>query len=155
MKLKYVFAVALGGLFVASAAHSQQLIYQPVNPSFGGYAANTTHLFASANAQKTATAGKNGRSGYGGGTNVDGSQDGLADLFVRQLQNRLIYSLADQVSQAIFGEDPKDSGTVSFGDQKVTFVRGDGSIQLQIIDESTGAITDIVVPVLQTDTTIQ
>lgn len=154
MRHRYALGLMLGCALSVGSAHSQQLIYQPVNPSFGGYAANTTHLFTSANAQKTATIGGNGGSGSGSGSGGDGSGDSLAELFVRQLQNRLIYSLADQVSQAIFGEDPKDSGTVSFGDQQVTFVRGSDSIQLQIIDESTGAITDIVVPVLQTDTPI-
>ncbi|WP_093187076.1 curli assembly protein CsgF [Pseudovibrio sp. Tun.PSC04-5.I4] len=154
MRLKFALGLTLGCALSVGSAYSQQLVYQPVNPSFGGYANNTTHLFATANAQKTATISGNKGYGTGSGDGTDGSGNSLADLFVRQLQNRLIYSLADQVSKAIFGEDPKDSGTVSFGDQKVTFVRGDGSIQLQIIDESTGAVTDITVPILQTATPI-
>ncbi|GHB31013.1 curli production assembly protein CsgF [Pseudovibrio japonicus] len=155
MRLNSALGLMLGCVLSVGSSHAQQLVYQPINPSFGGYSSNTTHLFATANAQKTATARDiNSGGGYGSGSGADGDGTSLADLFVRQLQNRLIYALADQVSQAIFGEDPKDSGTVSFGDQKVSFVRGTDSIQLQIIDESTGAITDITVPVLQADTPI-
>ncbi len=154
MRLNSALGLMLGCVLSVGSSHAQQLVYQPINPSFGGYSANTTHLFATANAQKTATARDVNSGGYGYDSGDDGSGTSLADLFVRQLQNRLIYALADQVSQAIFGEDPKDSGTVSFGDQKVSFVRGTDSIQLQIIDESTGAITDITVPVLQADTPI-
>ncbi|KZL14768.1 curli assembly protein CsgF [Pseudovibrio sp. Ad37] len=154
MRLNSALGLMLGCVLSVGSSHAQQLVYQPTNPSFGGYAANTTHLFATANAQKTATVGGSNKYGSGSGSGADGSGSSLADLFVRQLQNRLIYALADQVSQAIFGDDPKDSGTVSFGDQKVSFVRGTDSIQLQIIDESTGAITDITVPVLQDSTPI-
>ncbi len=157
MRHRFALGLMLGCALSAGSAYAQQLIYQPVNPSFGGYSSNTSHLFATANAQKTATIRNKGSNGSGGGADIDGSQDGLADLFVRQLQNRLIYSLADQVASAIFpkeGETAPPTGTVSFGDQKVSFVRGTTSIQLQIIDESTGAITDITVPVLQTDTPI-
>lgn len=158
MRLHSALGLMLGCVLSVGSSHAQQLVYQPINPSFGGYAANTTHLFATANAQKTATARDvNSGGGYGSDSGVDGSGSSLADLFVRQLQNRLIYALADQVSNAIFpdldnedpGYEPPSTGTVNFGDQQVTFIRGDGVINLQIIDNSTGAVTDISVPVLQ------
>lgn len=102
MRLNSALGLMLGCVLSVGSSHAQQLVYQPINPSFGGYSANTTHLFATANAQKTATARDVNSGGYGYDSGDDGSGTSLADLFVRQLQNRLIYALADQVSQAIF-----------------------------------------------------
>jgi hypothetical protein len=75
------------------------------------------------------------------------------DQFLRQLQSRLLSSLAGEVNDAIFGENPRDSGTITFGDQIITFVRGLDSVQLTITDTSTGAITEIDIPLLDQSTT--
>ena len=137
-----VFA-ALGA--VASAA--APLVYSPVNPSFGGNPLNSSHLLGTASAQRTATAGEQQSGGVGGGGGLGqtpGSTD--ADLFVRQLQGRLLSALASQVTEAIFGEDPQDNGTVRFGDTTVTFERTLDSIRLTIVDGN--GVTEIVVPQL-------
>src|SRR5690606_38392261 len=100
------------------------LIYTPINPSFGGNPLNSSHLLGMASAQRTATASDaktNGLGGSGDLGSTPGSTD--ADLFVRQLQGRLLSALAGQVTDAIFGVNPKDRGTVQFGDTTVTFER--------------------------------
>jgi curli production assembly/transport component CsgF len=56
--------------------------------------------------------------------------------------------LASQVTDAIFGPNPQDSGTVQFGEQTITFVRGLESIVLTIFDDRTGESTQIQVPTL-------
>lgn len=122
------------------------LVYTPINPSFGGNPLNSAHLMGLASAQRTATASDaddgNGGGGDPGGT--PGSSD--ADLFVRQLQGRLLSALASQVTEAIFGENPQNSGTVQFGDTTVTFNRTLDSIELTIVDPT--GTTVIVVPQL-------
>ena len=131
-------SVALAG---AGGSAAQDMVYTPVNPSFGGNALNSSHLMGLANAQRTATGGKPAGSDP---NNPSGSSD--ADLFVRQLQSRLLSALAAQVTQAIFGDDPQESGTVTFGDTTVTFERTGDSIRLVITDPT--GVTEIVVPVL-------
>ncbi len=69
---------------------------------------------------------------------------------MRQLQGRLLSALASQVTEAIFGTNPQESGTVRFGDTTVTFERSIDSIRL-IITDPTG-VTEIVVPQLVTST---
>ena len=129
------------GLLVGStsAAFSSELTYQPVNPSFGGNPFNSSHLLGIANAQNKHTGGSSGRSRSG----VSNS-----DLFVRQLQSRLLSSLATQVTDAIFGENPQDSGTIVFGEQTITFERGIDAVRLTVFDASTGATTEIEIPSL-------
>jgi len=128
---------------------AQDLTYTPINPSFGGNPLNSSHLLSIANAQRTATAfdADDGQDTIFGDTGEDtGPSD--ADLFVRQLQGRLLSALASQVTEAIFGDSPSESGTVTFGSTTVTFARDLGEIRLTIVDSLDGTVTEIVVPQL-------
>lgn len=149
MKTLSVLAATLLGL-TAYPAVAGSLVYTPVNPSFGGNPLNSSHLMGLASAQRTATAfdaGLDDDKGSGGGGDTPGNTD--ADLFVRQLQGRLLSALASQVTEAIFGENPQNSGTVRFGDTTVTFDRTLDSIRLVIEDPN--GMTEIVVPQLITN----
>lgn len=135
---------------MSGTAFSAPLIYTPVNPSFGGNPLNSAHLMGTASAQRTATAHDADVGGPGSGDGLGstpGSTD--ADLFVRQLQGRLLSALASQVTDSIFGANPADNGTVQFGDTTVTFERTLDSIRL-VITDPTGT-TEIVVPQLVTN----
>jgi len=123
------------------AAEASELRFEFVNPSFGGNPFNSSHLLAIANATNNTT---NPAAQAGGLTD--------AELFVRQLQSRLLSGLAAQVTEAIFGENPQEAGRIQFGDQEIEFQRGLETITLTIRDLVTGSVTEIVVPVLQTDT---
>lgn len=150
--MKYMMATVAGLCILSSAAIAGDLVYTPVNPSFGGNPLNSSHLLATANAQRDATASDAdidnmlGGGGLGGG-GADGGNDD-ADLFVRQLQGRLLSALAGQVTDAIFGDNPQDNGTVVFGDTTVTFERLNGAIRLEIVDLLDGSQTVIEVPQL-------
>ena len=74
---------------------------------------------------------------------ASGSQ---ADIFARQLQSRLLSALSSQIVDAIFGENPQQSGTIKFGGQTITFVRGLTEVTLTITDDGTGEVTTIVIP---------
>ena len=47
---------------------------------------------------------------------------------------------------AIFGDNPQERGTISFGGQTISFVRGLTEITLTITDNATGEVTTIVIP---------
>ncbi len=123
----------------ASAASAQDIVYEPVNPNFGGNPFNSAHLLATAEAQNDYDP-------------PSGAPDGLgsseADLFVRQLQSRLLSGLASQVTDAIFGDNPQEQGTITFGDQTIEFVRNLDNVTLTIFDSSTGETTTVVIPQL-------
>ena len=125
------------------------LVYAPINPSFGGSPLNSAHLLGTANAQRSATARD-----FEDPLDIEDDPDTAAagrtdvDLFVRQLQSRLFSSLAAQVNDAIFGDDPQDQGTVTFGSTTVEFARTTEEIRLVITDALDGTVTEVTVPQL-------
>lgn len=143
-----VLAAALAG--PPHVLFAQDLVYTPVNPSFGGSPLNSSHLMGLASAQRTATAEEAKEDTAGGGAGGDDT-DTDVDLFIRQLQGRLLSALASQVTEAIFGENPQDNGTIIFGDTTVTFERTVDSIVLTITDP-TGTTVIEVPQLLTTDT---
>ncbi|MCC1494655.1 curli assembly protein CsgG [Cognatishimia sp. F0-27] len=138
----------------AGTAIAGELTYQPRNPSFGGNPGNGGFLLSIANAQRNATARDFDDSSGSGRGSVDTGEsetDARAELFVRQLESRLLSALASEVTEAIFGTDPQDSGRVEFGDTTITFERTTDSITLNIVDVIAGTTTTITVPQLVTN----
>jgi curli production assembly/transport component CsgF len=134
---------------MVTAASARDLVYTPINPSFGGNPLNTTHLFAEANAQTEATAPTPQTAPLNsGGLGTTNTAQQNFDLFVSQLQGRLLSALATQVTDAIFGPNPQNNGTITFGDQRISFSRSLSSIDLTLTDLSTGQTTNISVPQL-------
>lgn len=119
---------------LATPAVAQDITYQPIDPSFGGNPFNSAHLLGIANAQNDY---KDPRA------TTNSSQ---ADIFARQLQSRLLSALSSQIVNAIFGENPQESGTISFGGQTIDFVRSLTEVTLTITDDDTGEVTTIVIP---------
>ena len=131
-------AVWLGAVAIMAplgqSAVAQDIVYQPVNPSFGGNPFNSNHLLGVANAQNDFT------------NPATSSSSSQADIFARQLQSRLLSALSSQIVTAIFGDNPQESGTISFGGQTVRFIRSLTEVTITIINDDTGEETVIVVP---------
>lgn len=140
-------AIALG---LAVPATAQDLVYRPINPSFGGNPGNSAHLLGIASAQRSATA-RDAEDDARRRADDPVSPDRTdADLFVRQLEGRLFSALAGRVTEAIFSDTPEDSGRVTFGTTTVEFSRTTESIRLLITDTLDGSVTEIEVPQLVT-----
>lgn len=129
--------IGMMAVFVAvplASVAAQELVYTPVNPSFGGNPFNSAHLLGIANAQNGFEAPD------------DGMATTQADIFLRQLESRLLAGLASDVTDAIFGDNPQESGTISFGGQTISFLRGLDSVTITIFDADTGTTTEIILP---------
>jgi len=129
-------AILLGcaGVAFTPSAFAQDIVYQPIDPSFGGNPFNSSHLLGIANAQNDYRDPASRQS------------NSQADIFARQLQSRLLSALSSQIVDAIFGENPQESGTISFGGQTINFVRSLTEVTLTITDDQTGEVTEIVIP---------
>lgn len=148
-----LLCVALAAsLAAATGAVAGDLVYTPINPTFGGNPLNSSHLLSIASAQRTATASDAPVTSTGstGGSTGGSSSTSNVDLFISQLQGRLLSALASQVTDAIFGPNPQDHGNITFGDTTVVFDRSSSAITLTITDKVTGQITVISVPQLVT-----
>lgn len=129
----WVFGTGL--LLAGTGAMAQDLVYEPINPSFGGNPFNSAHLLGIANAQNDFRDPRSTASG-----------SSQADIFARQLQSRLLSALSSQIVEAIFGENPQQSGTISFGGQTIDFFRSLTEVTLNITNDETGEVTTIVIP---------
>ncbi|NIJ22871.1 curli production assembly/transport component CsgF [Sphingomonas japonica] len=127
----------VGTLSVPAPSLASDIVYTPINPSFGGNPFNSAHLLGIASAQ----------SKYKDPTAISSADPG--SQFLRTLQSRLLSSLATQINEIIFGENAQDSGLIQFGDQEISFVRGIDSVTLTITNNADGTVTEIVVPLLQ------
>jgi curli production assembly/transport component CsgF len=123
-------------LFTFDMPASADMVYKPVNPSFGGDSFNSSHLQGLASTQNQFT--KTSKS----------STQTTSERFLSMLQTRLYSSLASQVAEAIFGDNAQPSGTIVFDDQQIAFVNTGTEIQLTVTDFTTGQVTNITVPVL-------
>ena len=133
-------AAALAAALAAQTpAAAQDLRYVPINPAFGGSPFNGATLLNEANAQNKHADPAAKQTDLARSTGAE---------FVRQLESRLYSSLANQVAEAIFGPNATPSGTITFGDQTVTYSHGLDSVTLTIIDASTGTTTKIEIPTL-------
>jgi curli production assembly/transport component CsgF len=118
----------------ASPLAAQDVVYRPISPTFGGNPFNSGHVLGVANANNDTRDPR---------ASTSNSQ---ADIFARQLQSRLLSALSSQIVDAIFGDNPQESGTISFGGQTIEFFRTLEEVTLIIRDDTTGEETRIVVP---------
>lgn len=132
-----VVTCSLSTLLIATSAAASDIVYTPINPSFGGNPFNSSHLLGIAAAQ-------NKYKDPSATTSTD-----PAAQFLRTLQSRLLSTLASQITDVIFGEGAQESGLIKFGDQEISFVRGIDSVTLTITNLADGSVTEIVVPLLQ------
>ena len=124
-----------------NAAMATELVYTPVNPSFGGHPLNGAWLLNQAQAQNKHTG--EGTSRY--------TTDPLED-FENSMTRRVLSMLATKIVNTAFGEYDEDlgSGTFEFGDYTIDIEAIDGeSINVTIIDTIGGGITTIQVPYYQ------
>ena len=138
--MRFIY-LGLGVLMAAAstAASAQQLVYTPINPSFGGNPFNSAHLLGIANAQNNFK-----------DPNAPKSNDPSA-IFAQQLQSRLLSALSNNIVNAIFGPNAQNNGTVDFGGQTITWTRELDQVIVTITNDATGDVTTINVP---TDTAL-
>lgn len=143
MKTKILVAGALIALS-AGAATAGNLTYQPVNPAFGGSPLNGSWLQSEATAQNIPLAAQQRRQQLQNSQTNSSANLTPGQIFAQQLQSQLYSSLANQITQSIYGENAKPSGTFSFQGTTVNFVRIGTDVKVTINDGQT--ITQVVVP---------
>ena len=83
-------------LLVSAPVAAQDLVHEPISPTFGGNPFNSQHVLGVANANNDF---RDPRAA---------SSNSQADIFARQLQSRLLSALSSQIVDAIFGDNPQD-----------------------------------------------
>lgn len=130
----------LSAVLCGTSIHAQELVYTPLNPSFGGNSFNSSHLLSIAEIDRPDPPQEAGADPFDQGLSQ-------ADLFVRQLESRILSRLSADITDAIFGPEAEPSGEFSFDDTTIGFnTLLDGTVVIAIEDTTTGGLTTIEVP---------
>jgi curli production assembly/transport component CsgF len=130
--------VLITGYGFVGSAQAGTLVYTPTNPTFGGNPLNGSSLFNNAQVQNQFTQSAAGSGGPGSAPLTPGQ------IFAQQLTSQLYSSLANKITQAIFGENAQTSGTFTFEGTTITYQQVGGNINISINDGTT--ITNVSVP---------
>ena len=126
-------------VFVGPACASiaaSELVYTPINPTFGGNPLNATQLLGVASAQKPNQPT----------TSTASTQQSASQQFLQMLQSQLYASLASSVANAITGQNAQATGTIKLNNTQLTWNTVGGQTNITMTDYTTGQITQISVP---------
>lgn len=132
------FRPSLALLLLAVPACASDLLYVPVNPSFGGYPGNGPNLLAAASATN-----KHGDSSLGRSA-LDQSPLGQ---FNQTLERMVLGQLASAATSRLIGADGKLlPGTFTTANFTITVIDlGNGMLRITTTDKATGASTSFEV----------
>lgn len=127
--------ILIAGCFFS--ANSQDLIYRPTNPAFGGNPYNYQWLLNSAEIQNRFEDSEPA-SGRAEQTELERFTSSLNSQLLGQVTRRLF---TDQ-----FGENGLEQGTYSFGSLAVDIYPSNEGLVVNILDTETGEQTQVIIP---------
>ncbi|MAN58494.1 MAG: curli assembly protein CsgF [Flavobacteriaceae bacterium] len=122
-------------LFTGMHMQGQQLVYEPVNPAFGGDSFNYQWLLNAANAQNT----------FEDPSLVEEEKSDL-DIFTEALNQQLLSQVSRRLLDDQLGEDILEPGTSTFGSLELEVFESSDGLVINILDTTTGDQTQIIVP---------
>lgn len=135
MKNLTVVMIFFAGTFLAK---SQQLVYKPINPAFGGDTFNYQWLLSSANAQNQ----------FDEKSNIDNLLSGLnsLDSFTQSLNRQILSQLSSKLFQEQFGDGALKPGNYIFGSLYLQVTSTAQGLLINILDTGSGDQSEIVIP---------
>lgn len=135
MKNLTVVMIFFAGIFLAK---SQQLVYKPISPAFGGDTFNYQWLLSSANAQNQ----------FDEKSNTNNLLSGLnsLDSFAQSLNRQILSQLSSKLFQEQFGDGALKPGNYIFGSLYLQVTSTAQGLLINILDTNTGDQSEIVIP---------
>lgn len=139
--MKKTLMVTIALFIFNTPAFSGDLVYEPVNPSFGGNPLNGSWMYTSAqiqdphgNLKEPATEREE-----------DSTLDDFQETLQRQVLSRLSYKIVDEA----FGDGELSEGTYNTGDYNIVVTSDLDNVMVTITDILTGESTELEVPRIQ------
>jgi curli production assembly/transport component CsgF len=137
MKTFVVIFTFIAGVFLGK---SQQLVYKPINPAFGGDTFNYQWLLSSASAQNQFDQKTNDFSSL-----LDGANS--LNSFTQSLNRQILSELSRKLFNDQFGEGSSiQPGNYIFGSLYLQVTTTAQGLLINILDTSTGDQSEIVIP---------
>lgn len=134
MKTLILILILIAGIFLGK---SQQLVYKPINPAFGGDTFNYQWLLSSANAQNQF----DDKSNNSLLKNVNS-----VDSFGQSLNRQVLSELSRKLFEEQFGEGSVKPGNYLFGSLYLQVTTTAQGLLINILDTNTGDQSEIVIP---------
>lgn len=132
---KFFWGFLFCAVIAAIPAAATELVYQPVNPSFGGYVGNGQFLMNQAEAQSKHK-------------EKIQTKDQLT-TFTENLERRILMYLSSKVVEKMFSGSELTPGRHEIGDFILDVSSaGDGGLSVLITEVSTGNTTTIEIPAI-------
>jgi len=139
MRMNYFHAILfiLFCILPTTGLLSQDLVYKPKNPAFGGETFNYQWLLNSAQVQDDTEDTD---------AIIRSSQSSSLDNFSESLNRQLLSQLSRQLVGNQFGENGLEEGSYTIGDFQVDVTSTIEGLSITIFDSSVGEQTQIVIP---------
>jgi curli production assembly/transport component CsgF len=132
--------LALLCALIAAPALATEIVYRPVNPSFGGDPLNGSYLINSATSQNDFSDPKAST------TSLFGGQSSL-QVFTETLQRSILSRIASAISGSVVDASGNlIPGTVTIGNITVTIVNLGTTLRITTLDSATGQSSVFEVP---------
>lgn len=132
MKLLITFLL----LSFSAQMFSQQLVYQPRNPNFGGNTFNYQWLLSSAEAQNT----------FEDPDQTENTSKSDLEQFTESLNNQLLNAVSRSLFADQFGSGDLEPGTYTFGSLSVEIFPSNDGLVISILDTNSGEQTQVIIP---------
>lgn len=122
-------------LFICSTMMSQDMVYKPINPAFGGDTFNYQWLLSSAEAQNKLK-------------EKDPNNKSLTELerFKENLNSQILSRISSLALNLQFGNDGLKPGSYVFGNLAVDVTTTLEGLSVKILNTSTGEQTIVLIP---------
>jgi curli production assembly/transport component CsgF len=134
--MKLILIIAFFGTF--SSLFAQDMVYKAKNPAFGGETFNYQWLQSSAQAQDTFKDPKSTSS-------TTSTRNALND-FTESLNRQILSSLSRQIAVNQLGDGSLKPGSYQVGQYNVDVANSIDGLVVDIIDQSTGQSTQVLIP---------
>jgi len=138
MKTHYpltILITMLGVLFFANSANSQDFVYTPTNPAFGGDTFNYQWMLSSAKEQNK----------FKEESPTTTRRDALAD-FEENLNRQILNQLSRRLVGDAFGDDELGEGVFEIGTFRVEITNVLEGVSITILNTIDGGETNVIVP---------
>ncbi|WP_179345607.1 curli assembly protein CsgF [Winogradskyella ursingii] len=134
---KILICFCVISFFGTTKLFSQQLVYTPISPFFGGDTFNYQFILQSAQAQNSFTADNDDRF----------SQQSDLERFTENLNNQLLSQISRTLFTQQFGANGElRPGTFTFGTLSLEIFETAEGLVIDILDTSNGDQTQIIIP---------
>lgn len=115
---------------------SQEMVYTPINPAFGGNTFNYQWLLSAANAQNS----------FEEGSDFSFDDKSELDSFTESLNRQLLNKITSDLFREQFGDGDIQPGTYMFGSLVLEISPTSDGLLINILDTQTGDQTQIIIP---------